>query len=184
MVLNHPEIRSRLPVDFLGALGGERIGERIIEVLAQQLAPFESYIRALALQFVHRVVAELRQRMQAQIRTLLQQSLNALCVATAANTAILLRDLLDEFNRRMRQFAEAMIPVVVVAVASQIVQEFLVELAKAVGQALLIVAAAVVLVLAIVALWEFIVAGGVVAAIEAAVAAAIRALLALIPALA
>lgn len=180
MVLNHPEFRSRLPVDFLGTPGGAVI----FEVLAQRLAPFESYIKALALEFVHRVVAELRQKVQAQIRNLLQDSLNALCIATAANTAILLRDLLDEFNRRMRQFVEAMIPVVVVAVAQQIMRQIMIEVAKAIGQALAIVATAVVAVLAVIALWEFIAAAGIVAAIEAALAAVIRGLLALLLALA
>jgi hypothetical protein len=180
MVLNHPEFRSRLPVDFLGTPGGAVI----FEVLAQRLAPFEAYIKALALEFVHRVVAELRQKVQAQIRNLLQESLNALCIATAANTAILLRDLLDEFNRRIRQFVEAMIPVVIVAVAQQIMRQIMIEVAKAIGQALAIVATAVVAVLAAIALWEFIAAAGIAAAIEAAVAAVVRGLLALLPALA
>jgi hypothetical protein len=171
---------SLLPVDFLGALGSDVI----VEVLAQRLAPFEAQIRALALSFVQRVVAELRQRIQAQLRTLLQQSLNALCVAAAATTAILLRDLLDEFNRRMRRFAELMIPAVVAAVAMQMVGQILAALAEALVQALLIVAAAVVLVLAIIATWELLAAAGIAATIEAAMAAAIRALLALLPAFA
>ncbi len=136
-IIGIPQIRRLLPLADLPV--GE---EQLLDLAAKQLEPLAAEIRAIAQSFLHRVVTELRRRVQAQVRTLLQESMTALCVKAAEMTA---RELLDEFNKRMRQFTLTLIPVVIEAVAMEMLKEAMIEAVKAFAIALGIVVAAIAL---------------------------------------
>lgn len=144
-VLAQPQVRDLVP---LGSLVGEGT---LLDTLVSQLQPFEAQIRALALSFLHRVVAELRQRLQAQIRTMLAQTLTALC-ATAAE--LTMRELVDAFAKRMRALGLSLLPATVELVATQMMRELTAALGRALLEALKIVVAAIVVVIVAVVLWE------------------------------
>ena len=145
-VLDCPLSRHLVPVSILPV--GQ---DQILDVLVQKLQPLEAQIRAFAQSFLHRVITELRQRMQAQIRTMLQEAMAALCAKTAQMT---LRELLDEFDKRMRKFTLELMPVVVEAVAAQMISEMLAALGDALVEALKAVVVAVAVVITAIVLWE------------------------------
>jgi len=179
-VLTSPQVRRLVPLSDLPV--GQ---EQLLDLLVQQLQPFEARIRALAQSFLHRVITELRQRVQAQIRNLLQETMVALCAKTAELT---LRELLDAFDKRMRQFTLQLVPVVVEAVAAQMISELLSAIGEALVEALKYVVAAVVIVIVAILLWEVVAAiaaaEGIGAALASLGAAIARMLAQLIPALA
>jgi hypothetical protein len=173
-MLKIPQLRRLLPVT--GIPGGD---DMLLDMAVKQLEPFEAEIRAVALSFLHRVIAELRQQVQAQIRKLLQDAMAALCVKTAEMS---MRELRDAFEKRMREFTVTLIPVVAEMVAGQMIKEALVAAAEA-------VAMAVGIVIGLIAAWEvaaFLAAlegiGTLIAGIGAAIARLIAMLAPLIPA--
>lgn len=155
--------------------------DAIARLIVQQLQPYEGFIRAKAAELVQRTVAELRRALQAEVRNVLQNSLNALCATAASLTA---RELLNEFERRMRGLTIQLIPVAVATAARAMLAPLIQELAAIMLEALAYVAAAVVVVIAALLLWE--VAAAIVAAgaIEAALASAGEFLLVLLRGLA
>lgn len=161
LILNRPEVRRFVPPGMSD--------DAILDMIVRQLQPFEAFIRAKANELIQRVVTELRQMLQAQIRNLLQVSFNALCAATAEMTA---RELLDEFNRRMRQQALQLIPIAVMAAARAMYQAMVAEFAAFMLEALAYVAAAVAVVIAAIVLWEVAAAIAAAGAIETGLAAA------------
>ncbi|WP_222105874.1 DUF4157 domain-containing protein [Paraburkholderia sp. BCC1886] len=138
-----PQVKGLLPLGQL-PLGGDIT----LELLAKRLAPFEADIRMLAREFLDRVIVELRQRLQAQVRNLLQESMAALC---AKATQMTMAELQKEFERRMRQLTLQLVPVVIEAVAMQMIGEML----KAAGVAFI---EALAIAIAAVLLWEVAVA--------------------------
>ncbi len=153
-ILNRPEIRQFVPPGLSD--------DRVINLLLNELQPYESLIRAKVTEIVQRAIVELRRMLQAQIRSLLQTSFNALCATAAAMTA---SELLNEFERRVRDAAIQLMPIAVMVAAQAVISAMTAELALMMLEALAYVAAAVVIAIAAFLLWE------VVAAIVAAGAA-------------
>lgn len=135
--LASPQVRRVLPLGNVP--GGDEV---LVQLLVEKLEPFEGEIRMVVDSFVHRVITELRKRVQMQIRNLLQDSMAALCVKA---TQMTLAELQKEFEKRMRQLTIQLVPVVIEAVATEIISELLVEAAKALAAAVAIVIAAIVL---------------------------------------
>lgn len=131
-LVNIPQFRRLLPLS--GVLGAE---SPILDLALKKLQPFEVDIRAIAESFLHRVMTDLRQQVQAQLRNTLQQTMAALCAKTAEMT---LRELLDAFDKQMRRDTIALIPVVAEAAAMQLLKEGLIEA----GEALVTVVAVVI----------------------------------------
>ncbi len=161
-ILNRPEIRQFVPPGLSD--------ERVINLLLNELQPYEALIRAKVTEIVQRAIVELRRMLQAQIRNLLQTSFSALCATAAAMTA---SELLNEFERRVRDAAIQLMPIAVMVAAQAVLSAMTAELALIMLEALAYVAAAVVIAIAAFLLWEVvaaIVAAG--AAIEATLLAA------------
>ena len=159
-ILRQPSVRRIVPPGLSD--------DTVTRLILEKLQPFEGYIRSKATELLQRAMAELRRLLQAQIRNLLQTSLNALCATAASLTA---RELLNEFERRMRGLAMQLIPVAVLAAAQAMIAPMLQELGAIMLEALAWVAAAVAIVIGVILLWE--VAAAIVAAgaIESALVA-------------
>jgi hypothetical protein len=137
-----PQIRNLLP---------PVARDQLVDALAEQLAPVESEIRALARSFLQRVMAELRRRVQAQIRTLLTEAMAAVCAKTAQMT---MKELLESFEKGMKQRTLELLPVVVEAVAAAMLAELRAAFAAALIEVLQQLAAAIVIVIVAILLWE------------------------------
>jgi hypothetical protein len=159
-ILNRPEVRQYVPPGLSD--------DAIVDLIVRELQPFESFIRAKVHELIQNAIAQLRRMLQAEIRNLLEISFNALCLTAAQMTA---RELLNEFERRMRDRAIQLIPVAVAIAARSMLRALIEDLAAVMLRALAYVAAAVVVVLVAIVLWE--VAAAIVAAgaIEAALMA-------------
>jgi hypothetical protein len=159
-ILEFPEIKRLLPA--IATAAGEKW---LLAFVADQLKPFEAEIRALVRTYVHRVIAEVRRRIQAQIRNMLQESIGALCATAAELTR---RQVVEEFRKRMTNMTLQLVPVVASAVLAQMMQQMLKTFGKAMLEAVAFVAAAVVAVLAVIALWEVLAAAFTLEALVAA----------------
>lgn len=144
-LLHNPAVRTKLGV-LVGSptLVDALPEEALINLVDMAITNFEPLIRAAVLDFVDRLMTQVRLKLREQLRSALQDALNALCATAAALTASEVLDRLEEeLRRRFSQVAIGLVPMVVNAM-----------LADAALEALKAVAIAAAIVIGLLVLWE------------------------------
>ena len=159
---------------LLDGIDGKLVGEAADALLKD----FAVQIRAVAMDFKRKLIDQARQAMRDKMHDLLQAELNALC-ATA--TVLTMAEILAKLNEKMPKLFMDEVAVLVPVIATAMLKELLAEAALALVEAIALLCGVILGLIAAYLAAAALAAIEVGAMIEAGIAAAIRAMVALLP---